>query len=179
MKLKEMWRPVPGFYGYEASSEGRIRSYRHSKVRPLVLSKDCIIKCLRQDHNGRLVVNLSMDGKITSVIVSRIVMSAFLGYEISKSVAVHHLNHIITDNRIINLSVIPKKEHDYKHRSEKWGGDLDNKIEAVINMSKNGYSIAEIKDTFGVSTKTINRIRSHYGICKEYKNKGRKLSPAI
>ena len=50
----EIWKPIPGYEGYEASTLGRIRSLKYGKIR--------ILKPFKT-KKGYLRVNLWKDGK--------------------------------------------------------------------------------------------------------------------
>lgn len=82
----EVWKPIPGHEGYEASSMGRLRSAR--KV--LVVTKI---------NSGYLKASL---GSKAQGLVHRFVAKAFLG-ECPKGHCVAHKNGNKTDNRIDNL----------------------------------------------------------------------------
>ena len=49
----------------------------------------------------------------------RVVMEKYIGRSLEKDEVVHHINHERTDNRIENLSIMSKKEHDFLHAQER------------------------------------------------------------
>ena len=49
----------------------------------------------------------------------RLVMEEYLGRKLRTDEVVHHLNGVKTDNRVINLQVMTKKQHDRLHNGKK------------------------------------------------------------
>lgn len=90
----EVWRPIPGYDGYDASNLGRIRS-RKGRV-PLILKQRL--------HYGRgyPVVELCQNNKSRESMVHRQVLLAFHG-EPPEGFEACHNNGIRTDNRLENL----------------------------------------------------------------------------
>lgn len=95
----EIWKPIPGTRGYEASSEGRVRN-RHGRV-------------LKQCDNGigYQIVGVTFIGHLNrSVTVHSMVALAFLGprpdgYDIA------HADHDKTNNRPENLRYATRQEN--------------------------------------------------------------------
>ena len=97
-----MWKKIEGFEDYEVSDKGEIRNSEG-----LILSQ-------RLSRNGYLRVNLKSKGKYKTVEVHRVVAQAFLGAIYKKQV--HHKNGDRTDNNVMNLQIVSKKEHRLLHR---------------------------------------------------------------
>lgn len=96
---EEEWRAVPGIEGLEASSSGRVR--KHGKPAKTHIRYGC--QCVTF--------------KCREYAVHQLVAAAFLGHQIgyfcrfdSSTTVVHHRNWDISDNRLDNLEIMPKKE---------------------------------------------------------------------
>lgn len=97
--LSEIWRPIPGFDGYEASSLGRIRSpnfvWRHGKRVP---HQGRVLKQTAASRHKRLRVPIGGHQRY----VSRLVLMAFEGPPPPGTECCHN-NGDITDNTLTNL----------------------------------------------------------------------------
>lgn len=115
--LEEVWKPIPNFPNYEASSLGRIRSITHSTVQnnPYGNKQICTYKgkILNQlPHYGKspyLSVNLA--GKRRSV--HRLVCSAF-HQNIENKRCVNHIDGNKQNNKADNLEWVTDSENHIK-----------------------------------------------------------------
>src|SRR5574340_660084 len=108
--MKEVWKPVEKFYGYEVSSKGRVRSInrmghktsrKHTdnsyKQEGQLFHKQGLILALVLSSSGnrkdaiRVTVNLFIHGKNTSRGVARLVYEAFIG-KLSTHQYVYHID---------------------------------------------------------------------------------------
>ena len=97
-----MWKKIKDFEDYEVSDKGEIRN------------SEGLILQQRLSRNGYLRVNLKHKGKYKTVEIHRVVAQAFLGAIYKKQV--HHKNGDRTDNNVMNLQIVTKKEHRLLHR---------------------------------------------------------------
>ena len=97
-----MWKKIQDFEDYEVSDKGEIRN------------SEGLILQQRLSRNGYLRVNLKHKGKYKTVEIHRVVAQAFLGAIYKKQV--HHKNGDRTDNNVMNLQIVTKKEHRLLHR---------------------------------------------------------------
>jgi hypothetical protein len=110
------WRPIPNFSGYEASSDGRIRSHKRPG-RPLVLKPG--------SRNGYPVVTIKDDSRIKRTpCVHRLVLLAFVGQPQPGQRVCRHLDGNPTNNRIENL---------------RWGTHAENAADAIKHGTLNRY----------------------------------------
>lgn len=100
----EEWRAIPDWPGYEASDQGRVRSWRKRGARPTT-PLDCEPRLLTQRPNSRglyLVVDVAAAGRRRQMLVHRLVGEAFLG-PLPDGMQTRHLNGDARDNRLENL----------------------------------------------------------------------------
>jgi len=81
--MKEEWRPIPGYQGYEVSSHGRVRSFRKrakgSGPKWIIAKTAQRILKPATDRTGYLGVNLMLRGRVHHTCIHRLVARAFLG----------------------------------------------------------------------------------------------------
>lgn len=102
------WRAIPGFDGYEASSDGQIRSLKRGSPRLLAVSLDDWDYQRVSLWQGRVVVRR----------VHQLVCLAFHGEPPSEVHQVRHRNGKNLDNRAANLT---------------WGTPSENMLDKVIH----------------------------------------------
>lgn len=113
---KEIWKPIHGYDGYEASSLGRVRSFKiqgRTKRRAIIPK----IMAAYQEPSGYVSYALRSPGKTKSLRSHSAVCLAFYGPP-KPGEEVRHLNGIKNDNRITNL---------------KWGTSKQNKEDTLIH----------------------------------------------
>lgn len=168
--FKEIWKPIPGALGYDASSLGRIRS------------PNKILKTDRKINNsGYEGVSLNRN---TPRLVHRCIALAFHGVP-DEGMEVNHKNGNRRDNRAENLEwVTPKQNMAHaangprriawrKGLSEKRKGANNpnsslewHEIKSVILLGSLGIKQSEIGKRFGVSQTAISNILRANGIRK-------------
>ena len=110
--MKEIWKPIKGFAGYQVSNFGRVRTYnkvtytahhgaRHWRNRILAQK-------LRKDNC--LQVNLWHNGKPITYYVHRLVAEAFLG-EASSDMTVNHKDGNRQNNHVDNLEWLSRTDN--------------------------------------------------------------------
>lgn len=140
----EQWKPIPGYEGlYDASTLGRIRSapgkttsnarfpVREWKSRVLKLKHPKTRK--RQDPR----VSLWKDGVCETLLVSRLVASAFHGKP-AEGMTVNHINGDWTDNRPVNLEWVSRQENIKKGFSS---GQFDSFCHETILQCEDGSAL--------------------------------------
>jgi hypothetical protein len=147
--MEEIWKDIPGFEGYQASNLGRIKSFKWTKERIL---KSFIEK------KGYCKVCLSQNGKMKTLSVHRLVLTAFIGYPESNKVC-DHINRIRTDNRIENLRWVSIHENNLNvtpYGKSKYRGVF------ILNKKlKNGFIANQI-----ISRIVLNGKPTHLGTFK-------------
>ena len=74
---EEIWKPIPGFPGYDISDQGRVRSYWGSGQAKTL--KDTPQRFLRPSGKTYLQVTLTKDGEHFTFLVHRLVLETFVG----------------------------------------------------------------------------------------------------
>jgi hypothetical protein len=94
----EIWKVIPGFPGYEASSKGNLRTIRTGKTRKSYVNK-----------GGYQMVSLRLDGKLKGKLTGSLVLSAFVGASTGDQ-TVDHVNRNRVDDNLANLRWATKVE---------------------------------------------------------------------
>lgn len=121
----EVWKDIPDYEGcYQVSDLGRVKNLRRqvshtSKYWHEVTEKTISERILKPqtDKGGYQHVRLSRDGEIKLFKVHTLVAMAFMDYdptdfdiEDAMSLCVVHINEDRSDNRLINLEIVPRLE---------------------------------------------------------------------
>lgn len=104
----EIWKEILGFENYQVSNKGRIKSYKKT------YDKFILIKATPNINNGRLYVSLyTSDGKRKNLMVARLVAHAFVsGYDAEIKNTVNHIDGNIKNNCSDNLEWISQSENN-------------------------------------------------------------------
>lgn len=107
------WRNITGFYGYQVSDDGQVRSYNkvtHTKKHGARHWKDRILK-QKVANDGRARVCLWADGKEKTLLVHRIMAIAFLGEPQNKYMTVNHKDGNPLNNSIDNIEWVSRADN--------------------------------------------------------------------
>lgn len=104
--MDEVWKDIPDFPGYQASTLGRVRS--HNKVTKNARFerrawKDRILKPKYNAKDRCSRLSLWKDGKCYDVLLHRLIADAFLGKMSDTKMTVNHKDGNRQNNRIENL----------------------------------------------------------------------------
>lgn len=103
MENNEIWKKVPGYYGYEVSNQGKIRSYHKGGIKP--------VKTFVNSITGYLICNIESPGiKRITKNLHKLVAEAFIENP-NNYPTVDHKNHNKLDNSVENLRYMPKREN--------------------------------------------------------------------
>ncbi len=182
--MEEIWKPIKGFFGYEISNKGSVRSIdryvpylngesmRKCKGQPISISKD---------KDGYCVFSVKISQKTTMLKLHREIAKAFLP-TIEGKECIDHINGIRDDNRIENLrwctnfenanfelacknkSMVVKKSYNENPKLRKIRSQVNYKSGCPnIYQIKDGmiikefYSITEAAKEMGVPRRRISR----------------------
>ena len=159
----EKWKVISDFPNYAVSNEGRIM--RLDKAQGTYSGK--ILKP-GKNNTGYLNVSLSMNGKITTKKVSKLISLAFLG-PCPPGKEINHKTGIKAHNRIDNLEYVTSSEntqHAFKlglrnnargefHYKAKL---TKNEVLEIVRLRKTGRPRKHIANEFNVCPRTISDI---------------------
>ena len=161
---KEEWRPIPGYFGHEASDQGRIRTWvKYGNSRQLANSPR--IKKQFINERGYFCVSISDDNKreLTRRVHSLVAL-AFIGPR-PDGREVCHLNCIKTDNRPCNLAydthaenVRQTVEKGLQARGTRQGAAKldDEKVRQIRKLHAEGKRVNSLARQFGVTHGAIH-----------------------
>jgi len=156
----EIWKRLPECDAYEVSSLGAVRRVKPGKgtraMRPIKPSEDA---------GGRMVFNISVDGKTKQMKVHRAVASAFLG-EQPDGCEVAHLDGNQRNNSISNLAYVTAVEnngHKVMHGTQPvgekvWCAKLTADDAKAIRAQYPDLSYAKLAEKYNVSVGSIVQV---------------------
>lgn len=135
---QEIWKPVPGYLGYEVSNLGRVRSFKRGSA--FILSAS-------PESNGYPRVYLRKNGKTVHLKVGCLVMRAFVGPR-PRGLEVCHNDNNKLNNNLENL----RYDTHSSNIQDQWNAGRP----AMLNTKK----VRQIREEFargGVSLTTLAR----------------------
>lgn len=109
--MRERWRRIIGFPGYEISSEGRVRSYKSYSGK--ITDKSHVLRP-RVNPNGYAVVTLYDEGhKPCQLSIHRLVAKAFIPTD-DDSLYIDHIDNDKLNNSVSNLEWVTPKENSIR-----------------------------------------------------------------
>lgn len=110
--MEEIWKPIPGYNGYEVSNTGKVKSYKIKKEGIL------LTQSVTKKDDLRLKVKLINNiGEQKHIGVHRLVMLAFCPIENSELYEVNHKDGNCQNNNLDNLEWMTSEEN-HKHYKE-------------------------------------------------------------
>ena len=171
MSSKAEWRSVTGFPGYEASSDGHVRSLdRHilCKNGVTIHKPSVVLAEMVQSGKGYKRVNVYRNKRMEQHGVHCLVARAFYGEPDGRQV--NHIDFNVTNNDVRNLEYVTPAEntqHSARHgRIKRFPGEsnpmailTENQVREIRIHSANGIKDRPLSEMFGVCTGTITSIR--------------------
>ena len=109
--MKEIWKPIPGYDGYEVSNTGKVKSYKIKKEGVLLTQR------AKKDDLRLKVKLINNIGEQKHIGVHRLVMLAFCPIENSELYEVNHKDGNCQNNNLDNLEWVTSEEN-HKHYKE-------------------------------------------------------------
>ena len=148
--MEEIFKPIPGFDGYEISNYGRVISYKNKVPKELTISKY---------SNGYCFVSLSNHGVVKGYLLHRLVMMTFKPVDGMEKLEVNHLDCNRTNNTLKNLEwSTPKQNRDYRDSLNHTPKAKTVEVTMLDSGEKKYFNtITECAEYYGVTRKAINR----------------------
>lgn len=130
--MDEIWGDIPNYKDYyQVSNFGRIRGLeRIVKRGNFYLNVKGKILKPRNDKDGYLIINLSINNSRKTFRIQRLVIISFQGCGILNGFVADHIDNNKLNNRLDNLQIITHRKNcskDQKNRSSKYTGVTWNK----------------------------------------------------
>lgn len=170
---EEVWKPIPGFPGYEVSDQGRVQSfwtqYGKTKGNKWVLGNipNRILKP-SQSH-GYQYVSIFHNGNRYGRSILRLVLLAFRG-PCPPGMEACHEDGDQFNNRLYNLrwDTVKNNQHDKKKHGtaavgEKHGGHklTRDQVAQIRTMTSQGCTQKEIGESFNIPRAYVSEIVNH------------------
>lgn len=122
--VKEIWKSIEEFSGYEVSNYGRIRSIKRWIKGPLGhprLKKGMLLK-LSMSTGGYSQITLKKDNRGTTRKIHQLVAIAFLNHIANgMKLVIDHIDDVKTNNFIYNLRVVTNRVNTTKNKNSVTG----------------------------------------------------------
>lgn len=170
LRTDEEWRDVPGYEGlYAASSLGRIRSLGRRVRSPNGTRRvgSRVLRQCRSNKFGHLAVSLCKEGQVKSHNVHRLVAAMFLG-DPPDGLQCCHNDGDPTNNAVDNLRWGTPGDNQadrIRHGTYQCGEQVASskltasQVACIKSMLQQGKNISELSRQFGVSRRSIRRIK--------------------
>ena len=167
----EVWKPIPGFPHYEASSMGRVRMLTHyEKTRnrwgEMTRRRNGRMLSIRPSLNPQYLECCILDRPRS---VHRMVALAFHGVP-ADGLEVNHINGIKTDNRPENLEWVTSSEnelHSYRVLGKKpWNKGITYDTTNAVKVRRTNYNALCIRELeeYESGNKTQGQMAKERGI---------------
>jgi hypothetical protein len=162
-RVIENWKPIPGYAGYEASDQGRIRSWRPRLYHPPLEEPRLIQGSLDKDGYRRVILCMG-GGKQVYRNVRQLIAETWIGPR-PEGLVICHENGIKTDDRASNLAYKTQRDNILdKHRhGTMLIGEKNNRAKLkeceVIEIFTSKDSVQALAAKYGVTDSPIYSIR--------------------
>jgi DNA-binding transcriptional regulator YiaG len=158
---EEEWRPIPGFWGYEASDMGNVRSWRFGNSKNRLADRPRTLKP-KTDKDGYKCVALGLNGKTKWLRIPALVLEAFVGPRPDGMLALHYPDHNRANNKLGNLRWGTHKENsaDMIAQGRSMTGAKHHRCMAKLTESH----VNEIRALLATKTLSQRAIAERFGV---------------
>lgn len=167
---QELWRPIPGWDGYQVSTHGRIMSFWELVGRPPQDGGGSVsrigatgrLRALQPDDDGRQYVTIRNGRRRKNATVCSLVLIAFVGPR-PKGMEACHADDDPSNNRLSNLRWDTRRGNLLDRYRE--SGRVLTPVQVIEIKSKiaAGITPKDIAAEYGVTTTLVRRIKR--GLC--------------
>lgn len=144
--IKEIWKPVVGYEGYEVSNLGRVKSLERYDSRGQIVHQRIMKEEICKNGYRRVCLGLGSRKERKHCLIHRLVAIAFIPNP-NNYPCINHINEDKTDNRVENLEWCTHQYNNtYKDRLEKSAKKHNKKVvqyDLDMNLICNYNSITE------------------------------------
>lgn len=157
--MKEIWKPILGFAGYEVSNHGRVRSWMSVNHPGKILSP-------AKTSSGYMQVSLSLRGSLHPLRIHRLVLIAFVG-PCPTGMESCHKDGIRSNNCLSNLRWGTKSSnyqdrhgHNTDNTGTKNGRATINEetVKQIRQMASEGKSLRSIERTLNLPEAVVSKV---------------------
>ncbi len=153
--MRERWKQIAGFEGYEVSTRGRVRSYK--RRRPVILKA-------AEHRSGHQYVTLVKEGRAQHAPIHRLVYGAFVG-ELQPGTDIHHRDGNPANNEPSNLEAVAHGAHMSRHVADREKGTVDDRSRAVAQYTKAGDLVDVYPSMTRAAEETGSQISGVSNVC--------------
>lgn len=163
---QEIWKPIPGFPGYEASNLGMVRSWRNTprgrRTDPYIISQ------FKTNDAGYISVTLQQNGKAKRKYIHSLILLSFVG-EKPHNMVCCHLDDNPKNNRLDNIKWDTQKNnikqavdngniaHGERHPCT---FITEEEVVSIRELISSGEKSSVVAKKFNISRLLVNRIAS-------------------
>ncbi len=140
-------KPIPGFDGYFASTEGKVFNKKGKEIRPRLRARN------KYPQHRYLIVDLFVNNKRKTVYVHTLVLITYYGNKPSPKHQVRHLDGDKMNNSISNL---------------RWGTPQENTIDKLYSgtygTKLSVHQVLEIRERFVKNQEKQKTLAKEYGV---------------
>lgn len=158
--MTEQWKPIPNAPGYEASDQGRVRSFhRRSSTdgKPAQWGVGERPRRVLKPSGKKPGVNLRINGQTRRRSVASLVMRAFVGPR-PEGHCIRHLNGDPGDNRLENLRYVPCAEIPRMSNVGDKRKLTDADVRQIRNWRAAGFTTEHLAERFDIAAGYVSSI---------------------
>jgi hypothetical protein len=158
----EQWKDIPDYEGlYQASNLGRIKSLKKPRKKSTNNPNSFVRERIMKASLSQKYLNTGLyKDKYKQFLVHHLIALSFMNFKANiGNIVIDHKNNISTDNRLVNLQLISRRNNNNKDAKNKTGaiGVYTNKgfYYARINFNGKNYNLGSFKNVLDAKNKYL------------------------